>query len=238
MRPPLAVVLAGGQGTRVRHVLGELPKPLAPVAGRPFLEWQLRYLRRQGIARAVLSIGYGADRLAEFGEGVSISGLAVACVGEIEPLGTGGGFLHALANAGEPAGDALVCNGDSLALAPLQPLYEAAQSADAALLGVKVADAARFGTLRTEGGALRAFEEKRPGAGLVNAGVCLFRRRTLERFPRGTPLSLEFDVFPALLASGTRIAVVACEAAFLDIGTEEALARADGFVRGNMSWFA
>ena len=237
MSAPLAVVLAGGQGARVRHLLPGLPKPLAPVAGRPFLEWLLRYLRRQGIERAVLSTGHHADKVAAFAAALSIPGLTVTCVREAEPLGTGGGFAHALAGSGDAKSDALVCNGDSLVLADLRPLFKAAAAADAALLGVEVADASRFGTLRAEQGLLRGFDEKRPGAGLINGGVYLFRRAALGRFPRRSPLSFEYDVFPSLLAFGARLAVVPCAAPFLDIGTEETLARADGFIRDNMSWF-
>src|SRR3954468_4657098 len=104
MSGALAVVLAGGLGTRIRHVLGELPKPLAPVAGRPFLAWVLRYLRKRGVARAVVSAGHGASQVEAFAGALRVPGLEVACVAEPEPLGTGGGFLFALpAGAGDNA---------------------------------------------------------------------------------------------------------------------------------------
>jgi len=235
MSAPLAVVLAGGEGTRVRHLLRRLPKPLAPVAGRPFLEWQLRYLRRQGIERAVLSTGYRADEVDAFAGALAVPGLQVSCVRELQPLGTGGGFLHAIEHSELGQSGALVCNGDSLVLAPLEPLL--AQSTDGALLAVEVEDASRFGSLRTRDGLLEGFAEKRPGAGLVNAGVYLFRRATIARFPRKMPLSFEYDVFPALIGAGARIGVVPCKAPFLDIGTERTLAQADAFIRSNLNWF-
>jgi len=235
MTAALAVVLAGGQGTRVRHILKDLPKPLASVAGRPFLEWQLRYLRNQGFQRVVISTGHHADKLDSFAAATDIPGLKLACVREDKPLGTGGGFLHALRHSGVEDCDALVCNGDSLVLAPLGPLFE--QTADAGLLGVRVADAARFGTLRLNEGLLEGFEEKRAGACLVNGGVYFFRHAAIQRFPHKMPLSFEYDVFPALLQTGVPIAVVPCDAPFLDIGTEETLAQADAFIRDNMSWF-
>jgi len=87
----VAVVLAGGQGTRLRRVLSDRPKPLAPVAGRPFLEWVLRYLRGQGVKRAVLSTGYLADQIRKFADELDLSGIEVSCVEEKEPLGTAGG---------------------------------------------------------------------------------------------------------------------------------------------------
>ena len=236
MTAPLAVILAGGAGTRIRHLLPDLPKPLAPVAGRPFLEWVIRYLRGQGLDSIVVSAGFLADRIEAFA-----AEQRVACVNEPVALGTGGGFLHALAASGHEERNVLACNGDSLVLADLRPLMQALQdtTVDAALLGVKVADASRFGTLQVNvDSALLGFAEKRAGSGLVNAGVYLFRRTTLGRFPAKRPLSFEYDVFPSLIASGARIATVPCDAPFLDIGTEASLAQANAFIRDNMRWFA
>jgi D-glycero-alpha-D-manno-heptose 1-phosphate guanylyltransferase len=238
MSRPLAVVLAGGLGTRVRHLLPDLPKPLASVAGRPFLEWALRYLRAQGVRKAVLSAGHYAEKIEQFAGALKLQGLEVTSVKEAQPLGTAGGFLHALQGSGDTESDVLVCNGDSLVLADLKPLFSGLEKADGAVLGVQVSDAARFGTLKT--GAdhrLIGFEEKRPGSGLINGGVYLFRRATIARFPQKRPLSFEYDVFPALVSQGLRIHVVSCKAPFLDIGTEETLAEADGFIRKHMEWF-
>jgi len=233
---PLVVILAGGAGTRIRHLLPDVPKPLAPVAGRPFLEWVIRYLRGQGLDSIVISAGFLADRIEAFAAEHS-----VACVKEPVALGTGGGFLHALAASRHEERDVLACNGDSLVLTDLRPLLQALQdtTVDAALLGVRVADASRYGTLKLDADdLLLGFAEKRPGAGLVNGGVYLFRRVLIGRFPVESPLSFEYDVFPSLIASGARIVTVPCEAPFLDIGTEESLARADAFIRNNVRWFA
>jgi D-glycero-alpha-D-manno-heptose 1-phosphate guanylyltransferase len=236
MPAPLVVILAGGGGTRIRHLLPDLPKPLAPVAGRPFLEWVIRYLRKQGLGQIVVSAGFLAAKLAHFA-----SQQGVQCVAETKPLGTGGGFLHAFAAAGGAAGEVLACNGDSLVLAELAPLVAALEDVDlsGALLGVRVPDASRFGTLEVDaGGCLERFAEKHPGAGLVNGGVYLFRRATLAGFPAKRPLSFEYDVFPALLAQERKIKVVSCEAPFLDIGTEDTLGQAGAFIERNMAWFA
>lgn len=232
-----AIVLAGGRGTRLAKVLTTTPKPLATVAGRPFLEWQLRYLRGQGITEVVVSIGYLAEKVEAFVEGLSLGGLRVSCVKEVTPLGTAGGFINALGHLEDGLSSVLVSNGDSLLLARLRPVCEAVEGADAAMLAVAVRDGARFGTLRVEAGRLASFDEKKGGTGLINGGVYVFRRNTIARFPRKVPLSFEYDVFPALLASGARIAVVPCDAPFLDIGTEQTLAQADAFIKQNMSWF-
>ena len=236
-----AVVLAGGQGTRIRHLLPDLPKPLAPVAGRPFLEWVVRYLRRQGISHIVLSTGHHAAKIEAFAAGFGLDGLTIDCVEEPSPLGTAGGFLHALKAVPDSAAELLVCNGDSLVLADLGPLFASlsAPDTDAALLAVTVEDASRFGTVDADAASLlRGFAEKHPGAGLVNGGYYLFRRPVIGRFPAGKPLSFEYDVFPALISAGARIKVVPCEAAFLDIGTESSLAQATEFIQKNMRWFA
>src|SRR6266404_4011125 len=120
---PLAVVLVGGLGQRIQHVLPDLPKPLAPVAGRPFLEWVLLFLRGRGIRRVVLSAGHLADKVDEFSKALQIPGLAVLCMREPTPLGTAGALVYALKALPEEGGDALVCNGDSLALARLDQLF-------------------------------------------------------------------------------------------------------------------
>ena len=235
MHAPLVVILAGGSGTRVRHLLPGLPKPLAPVAGRPFLEWVIRYLRKQGVASIVISAGFLADRIEAFA-----AEQKVACVKEPVALGTGGGFLNGLESFQDSAADVLVCNGDSLVLTDLAPLLHALddRAVDSVLLGVRVADASRFGTLKTDGGGrLLGFAEKHPGAGLVNGGVYLFRRATVAWFPAKRPLSFEYDVFPSLVSQDVKLKVVSCAAPFLDIGTEETLMQADAFIKKNMAWF-
>src|SRR5689334_18618227 len=119
MTAVLAVILAGGKGTRVQRVLPGIPKPLAPVAGKHFLEWVLRYLRAQGIECGVGSAGYLAEKIERAIGKYAIEGLQVSCVSEKEALGTAGGCLNAL---GTHKGDALVLNGDSLVLTSLKSL--------------------------------------------------------------------------------------------------------------------
>lgn len=236
----VAIVLAGGLGTRLRHRLPDLPKPLAPVAGRPFLEWILRFLRGQGCRRIVLSIGYLAHRIEAYARECAVPGIALECVVEAEPLGTGGAFVHALRQCSAQAETVLACNGDSLALAPLAPLLDPvrAGSLDGAVLGVHVSDAARYGTLGVGlDGRLDGFREKQAGAGLINAGVYAFRRATVDRFPARMPLSFEYDVFPALIAGGARIGVNPAEAPFIDIGTDRSLDQGADFIQAHREWF-
>jgi D-glycero-alpha-D-manno-heptose 1-phosphate guanylyltransferase len=235
-----AVILAGGLGTRIRHLLPDLPKPLAPVAGRPFLEWVVRFLYAQGVTRIVIATGYLGDRIDEFAKTLILPGLELSCVREPAPLGTAGALVHSLASLWTGAVNVLVCNGDSLALAVLQPLLEALTEPGtaASLLAVQVADAAHYGTVTADdAGMLQEFYEKRPGAGLANAGVYMLNAATVGQFPDKVPLSFEYDVFPSLLEQGLKLKVVACDCPFLDIGSGSTLAQAETFVKANMEWF-
>lgn len=234
-----AVVLAGGFGTRIRHLLADLPKPMVPVAEKPFVEWVVRYLKRQGITRIGLSTGYLGDTIEAHFQTMPVSGMETKCVRETDPLGTAGGFWQTAQGTGWTPKAWLVLNGDSLALAELAPLWSAVGEGDAGgLLGLQMEDAERYGTLKVNGQKqLVSFEEKRPGAGLINAGVYLLRHEVLAGFPKQRPLSFERDVFGGLLAAGKSLRVVEAECEFLDIGTPETLPQATEFVRQNARWY-
>ena len=235
-----AVILAGGFGRRIQHLLPDIPKPMAPVNGRPFLEWIVRYLAAQKIRRVILSTGHLAKTVAGHFQPHPVVGVTVRCVPETEPLGTAGGFLNAMRVAGEQPAAWLVLNGDSLAPAPLAEMFQTLDNPDwnGAILGVRVADASRFGTiLQNANGELTGFNEKKPGAGVINAGIYLFRAPTVQFFPDKTPLSFETDVFPALIAEKIRLKVYVTDAPFLDIGTPESLPLAEAFIRRNVDFF-
>jgi NDP-sugar pyrophosphorylase family protein len=232
----VAVVLAGGLGTRIQHLLAGLPKPMAPVAGKPFLEWVLRYLVRQGITRALLSTGYLANTIENHFGNQPVAGLSTRCLAETQPLGTAGGFLNARRLSGETPPAWLVLNGDSLAFAELAQAVRLMHDPAVAgvVIGCAMTDASRYGTLalRSDGTLLR-FEEKRPGHGIINAGLYLFRDSLVREFPARVPLSFEQDVFPHLLQRGFPLQVCVIDAPFLDIGTPESLRQAEAFVAEN-----
>ncbi|HEU5397551.1 MAG TPA: nucleotidyltransferase family protein [Verrucomicrobiae bacterium] len=235
-----AVVLAGGLGTRIRHLLGDLPKPMAPVAGKPFLEWIVRYLAAQKIRNVILSTGHLTERVETHFQSQPVKNVRVTCVPEPQPLGTAGGFLNATRGATESPQAWLVMNGDSLALAPLGELFQSLQepAAMGGLLGVTVPDASRFGTISENARhELTGFNEKKPGAGTINAGVYLFRAIVLGQFPPKLPLSFETEVFPSLLSQNIRLKVCVTNAPFLDIGTPESLPQAEDFIRRNQDFF-
>jgi D-glycero-alpha-D-manno-heptose 1-phosphate guanylyltransferase len=231
MQPPTAVILAGGLGTRIKHLLDGRPKPLAEVAGKPFLEWLIRYLARQGIEKFIVSAGYRADMIAEFCATLALPNVRIRSVAEDSPQGTAGGFLQAV--AGDQSKSWLVCNGDSLVCANLASFLSLHESdpEDGRLLALHVEDSSRYGNLRVdEQGYLAAFNEKVAGTGLINAGVYLLRARVLEHSSTKRPLSFETDLFPALLREGKRIRVDKVTAPFIDIGTESSLQEAEAFI--------
>ncbi|MBI07586.1 MAG: nucleotidyltransferase [Rhodospirillaceae bacterium] len=233
-----ALLLAGGQGTRVRHLLGETPKPMAPVAGRPFIEWILRHLAAQGIRHALLSTGHQAKAFADHFDPQPVPNLTIECIAEPEPLGTAGGLRYAARQADHTPSAWLVLNGDSLAFLHLPTLAASLEKSDAVLAARNVPDTTRYGSLQIDTHQrLQAFREKQPGAGLINAGIYLLRPPLLENLPDKTPLSLETEAFPDWLRAGHHIQVTELKTPFLDIGTPETLPQAETFITDHLDQF-
>src|SRR5580658_7180316 len=146
-----AVVLAGGFGTRLRSVVSEVPKPMAPVAGRPFLAWVLDFLAAQGLRRVVLATGHMADQV-QAAIGARWQGMDIAYSVEREPLGTGGALKLAVSHL---HGDAAhVLNGDTYLRYSLSGLEEAAAAAHTpiAVALAQVPDVARYGAVAVHDG--------------------------------------------------------------------------------------
>jgi len=240
--PPLAnitaLLLAGGQGTRVSHLLGDVPKPMAPVAGRPFIEWIIRHLAAQGICRALLSTGHRAQAFADHFDPQPIPGVTLQCIPESEPLGTAGGLLHAAHQTDHTPEAWLVLNGDSLAFLNLTIFTQALNDSDAVLAAREVSDTTRYGSLKIDANnRLQAFREKQPGTGIINAGIYLLRPYLLEKLPQKSPLSLETEAFPHWLQTDQKIKVSLLNTPFLDIGTPETLPQAETFITENQAQF-
>ena len=235
-----AVVLAGGLGTRVAGLLAGVPKPMLSVAGRPFLEWVVRYLARQGIRKVILSTGHLAGVVETHFRSQPVRGVLIRCMAEAQPLGTAGGFLNAARQSGDSPAAWLVLNGDSLVFASLAEVARELNNPDVAgvIVGCEVSDASRYGTMAIgPRGELQGFAEKRPGRGVINAGIYLLCD-SLVRELRGTPpLSFERDVFPQLIKRGVLLKASAVEAPFLDIGTPESLRQAEAFVEQHRAQF-
>jgi NDP-sugar pyrophosphorylase family protein len=227
-----ALLLAGGLGTRLRAVLPDLPKSLAPVGGRPFVRYLLDRLARAGVRDVVLCTGHRADQVrAEFERRATPVTLKFSH--ENQPLGTGGAVRHALPLI--EADEFLVLNGDSFIDSPLEAFidFHRGHGLRGSLVLTHVEDASRFGTVLTGSrGVIQSFREKegRPVPGWINAGVYLLSRKLLEPLPPGQPFSLERDLFPRWLRQG--LGGYRVHAAFLDIGTPESFAQAEAFLAG------
>ncbi len=230
----IPVILAGGFGTRIQHLLPDIPKPMASVAEKPFIEWIVRYLTHEGLSSILISTGYLGNVIEDYFQAHPLPNPKIACYREKMPLGTGGGFLQATELSHLTPDAWLVMNGDSLVFTPLSLLFAFLddESIDGVIIGVKMDDASRYGSLSfDEENNLQAFAEKRAGSGIINAGVYLLRSHLLEQFPLKRPLSFEEDVFPALLSHHAQIKVHVVTAPFLDIGTPDSLPLAEAFIQ-------
>ncbi len=221
------VVLAGGLGTRLRSVVHDRPKILAPVGDRPFLDHLLAFLHEQGARRIILALGVMAEQVEAHLERSPLDGLDIVTSIEPEPLGTGGALVNtSRLLRSDPF---LVMNGDTFVGADLRAFVMTATALpnEAALLAVRVEDASRYGRLVLDrDDRIRHFEEKGEASGeaWINGGIYLFQRHLLDRLKTRQKCSLERDLLEAL-EPGT-IMAVRSDAEFVDIGTPESLALA------------
>lgn len=223
-----AIILAGGFGTRLRSVITGVPKPMAPVNGFPFLHYVLLRLKNAGVEKAILSVGYLAETVAEhFGN--EYLGMKISYAYEKEALGTGGGIRLAM----EQCKDAhvLAMNGDSFFHCDLNELCEKhlSGSSDVTLALRKVNDASRYGTVQLDGSRIVAFREKSPGItgeAWINGGVYVIRKKTfLGLTEPNKAFSIEFDFF-AKYADKLWLQGVPSDGYFIDIGIPEDYERA------------
>lgn len=225
-----AVVLVGGKGTRLRPLTLAAPKPMLPTAGLPFLTHLLSRIAAAGIEHVVLGTSYKASVFeAEFGDGSKL-GLQIDYVFEEQALGTGGGIANVASKLRYDT--AMVFNGDVLSGADLGSLLDTHSSSDAdvTLHLVRVGDPRAFGCVPTNSdGLVTAFLEKTqdPPTDQINAGCYVFNRAVIDRIPTGREVSVEREVFPALLSDGVRICGYVDSTYWRDMGTPE------DFVRGS-----
>jgi D-glycero-alpha-D-manno-heptose 1-phosphate guanylyltransferase len=223
------LILVGGLGTRLRGVLPDLPKPMAPVRGRPFLEYLLADLRRAGLQHIVLCVGHKAEKIeAHFGDGEKF-GVHLEYSREHELLGTAGALK--LAQAKIKSENFLLLNGDCYNQIDYAALLaqHGSTPALATLAATRVEDRARFGSLKIDGEQhVVGFEEKgaATGAGWINAGYYALHQSVLELIPNGAACSLEREIFPRLMES-SRLFAFQNEGAFIDIGLPEDWRRAE-----------
>jgi len=231
------LILAGGLGTRLRGVLPDSPKILAPVLGKPFLEYLLSGLSAQGCRRFVLSLGYRAEAVTAWLETNRFPSLEVQTVTEPEPLGTGGAL--ALASTALRSDPVLVINGDTVADVDLNEFLRCHIAADTAatMLCARVDDARRYGIIEIDSSErIVKFAEKDErviGPQWINAGYYLFSQTLVGQIQRTlTTGSLERDVLERMPQGS--VGAFRTEGRFLDIGTPETLREAADLLTGGM----
>lgn len=218
-----ALILAGGFGTRLQAVVSNLPKPMAPVNGEPFLNYQLRYLKHFGIKKIILSVGYLHNVILSY-YGHHFEGMDMQYAIEEQPLGTGGGIRLALQNTSEK--QVFVLNGDSFFDADLAAFYQkhTSSAANFSLALRRVENASRYGQVITNPfHTIVSFKEKseHKEAGTINAGIYILQRELfLSNTPEGTGFSIEKDFFEKK-AKELTIKGFEFKGHFIDIGIPE-----------------
>jgi D-glycero-alpha-D-manno-heptose 1-phosphate guanylyltransferase len=216
-----AIILAGGLGTRLRKAVPNVPKPLAPIQGVPFLDLLIDQIERSGVVKKiVLAVGYRAEEILKHFE-IKPRRTPLLFSNETAPLGTGGAIRQAISYT--DSDHVYVFNGDSYLNCSLCGMLTHFRS-PMTMAFTRVADASRFGQLEIDSqNRIRAFREKEnnPNPGWINGGIYLFDRKVFERsWPEA--FSLEKDLFPLLLSEG--IFGFQTDGLFIDIGTPESFA--------------
>ena len=227
----LGILLVGGMGTRLMPLTRDTPKPMLPIAGLPVTEHQLMAAKRAGITTIVLATSYLSEVFTPyFGDG-SKWGLDIRYAVEETPLGTGGAIKNAATALNLRAGSdepIVIFNGDVLSSHNLakQIQEHLTHKADVTLHLTHVEDARAYGCVPVdENGRVTAFLEKmdNPITNTINAGSYVFHPSVIETITANTVVSVERDVFPALVAAGKKIYGYIEDAYWLDIGTPRAL---------------
>ena len=223
-----AVILVGGEGTRLRPLTDRTRKDMLTLVDRPLLAYTFEHLSRYGVERGIVSCGYLPDQISEtFGD--RHGSLALEYAVEDTPLGTGGAIGFA---ARDLESSFYALNGDSLREADLAELagHHRSTGAKATILLTQVADPSRYGLVRLAAdGRVSSFLEKpRPeeiDTDLINAGMYVLEPEVLDLVPSGRPVSIEREVFPKLAAEGS-VFGVALPGYWLDVGTPESYLQA------------
>ncbi len=220
-----AIVLAGGLGTRLKGVISEIPKPMAPIGDKPFLEYVLNYLKAQQIERVILAVGYKFEVIQDyFGE--SYNGIELVYAIENTPMGTGGGIANALKHTNSH--EVFLLNGDTFFQVDLHQLCEfhSEHQSDLTLSLKQLNDFDRYGTVDLDQGRVTQFKEKKYlKQGAINGGVYVLNRKIFEQPELGDKFSFEQDIMERCVDS-IQIYGISFDGYFIDIGIPEDYAKA------------
>ncbi|MEM7182560.1 MAG: nucleotidyltransferase family protein [Spirochaetota bacterium] len=210
------IILAGGKGTRLQSVVSDVPKPMADISGKPFLEYLLTYIATFEVSRFVLSIGYKKDTIREYFR-ESFQGIPISYAIEDEPLGTGGAIIESLKYIKSKS--FLLLNGDSFLQVSLRDLQRQFQenSSDIEMVLKPMEDFERYGSVILDGESVIGFQEKKyQKSGLINGGIYLMKTSLFHQdFPR--KFSFESDFLEKNI-SDLKINAYLCNGYFVDIG--------------------
>ena len=218
------VILCGGLGTRLKDVAKDLPKPMVDIQGKPFLDIIIDYIASFGFRRFILCSGYKADVIAEYYKKKN-DGLEYVLSEEDAPLGTGGAVVQARNLIGSKV--FLGLNGDSFCKVDLEKFLEfhLKKKANVSIALTSIDDPQDYGSIDlNENQEITRFNEKcsdSSGPGLINTGIYLFNRRSMDSFPSNKKLSLEYNVFPSFVDKGLHGYMDSAQ--LYDIGTPQRL---------------
>ncbi len=213
------LVLAGGFGKRLRSAVSDVPKPLAPVNGQPYLHYQIENWVDQGVTQLAFLLHYKADSIEAFlkAHQKQLGSCKLLALKESKPLGTGGAVAFAVQQFGL-TGSFLVANADTWLSSGVQRVFDAEMPAIAT---VQVENSERYGSVKIEKNKVVTFEEKQnsSGPGLINAGLYHLHANLFQDW-NGQPFSLERELFPKLASLG-QLKSVLLETDFIDMGVPE-----------------
>ncbi len=214
-----AIILAGGFGTRLRSVCADRPKPMAQIQGKPFLEHLLEYWKCQGVSHFIISVGYLHSVIIDY-FGKDYRGTPIDYAIEDTPLGTGGGVLQSIPYLHHPESIFLVLNGDTFFDLPLTAF---SHKGDVTVALYKIEKNTRYlGVTLDDCSRIQNYNDL--NSQLINGGCYLFHKKSLDRFQRKGPLSLEKEILPILIREH-RCYGQLFDGLFIDIGTPEDYAR-------------
>lgn len=227
-----AVIMAGGQGSRLRPLTGSLPKPMARLCGRPIVEYILELLAENGVTESVLTLQYLPETMISHFESGQFAGIRLTFVEEDEPLGTAGSVKNALEKTDEPV---LIISGDALCDFPLTQAIERHEKSGAAvtIVTARVGDPREYGlVVAGEADRIMGFVEKpsfaQATSELANTGIYILSPEAVNMIPAHTKFDFASDLFPKLMAAGKLLQNCTLEGYWCDIGDLEAYRRAQG----------
>jgi NDP-sugar pyrophosphorylase family protein len=225
-----AIILAGGKAERLGEAGGGKPKSLVPIAGRPLVAYQIGRLRHAGVERVIISCEGGREPL--FEQELAGLGVEIACAGEPERLGRGGGIRFAAARR-TGAGDVFGLNGDELVDVDLEALLRQHRESGAAATIAVAQPPSSFGVVDLDGDVVRGFREAGRIPYWVNCGVYVLGEEALARFPEKG--DHETTAFPELAAEG-RLRAFRHDGLWLTVNTPKDLRRAEEYVSAHPEW--